>query len=236
MKGQVAQARSLTEQYTDFAELQQPGRAIGEVLVAHVAIAQGDFDTAVALLQRAAEVLEPTGYSWGSLALILLADALGQRGEATGAAKALSHAGARHGMKSALFAPELALARTWTRLAERDREGAISAVREAARTAEGGGQSAVALQAPHDAVRLGDPGDIDRIIRLAREVDCVASRLALAHGLAGQRRCRDAGGGGRPPRSRGPASGGRRCHRPGSALRGAAGQVGPQHLGRGGDL
>ena len=71
MKGQVAQARSLTEQYTDFAELQQPGRAIGEVLVAHVAIAQGDFDTAVALLQRAAEVLEPTGYSWGSLALIL---------------------------------------------------------------------------------------------------------------------------------------------------------------------
>lgn len=79
MKGQVAQARSLAEQYTDFAELQQPGRAIGEVLVAHVAIAQGDFDTAVALLQRAAEVLEPTGYSWGSLALILLADALGQR-------------------------------------------------------------------------------------------------------------------------------------------------------------
>ena len=169
MKGEVARARSLTEQYTDFAELQQPGRVIGEVLVAHVAIAQGDFDTAVALLQRAAEVLEPTGYSWGSLALILLADALGQRGEATGAAKALSHAEARHGMKSALFAPELALARTWTRLAERDREGAISAVREAARTAEGGGQSAVALQALHDAVRLGDPGDIDRIIRLARE-------------------------------------------------------------------
>ena len=146
MKGQVAQARSLTEQYTDFAELQQPGRVIGEVLVAHVAIAQGDFDTAVALLQRAAEVLEPTG-----------------------AAKALSHAEARHGMKSALFAPELALARTWTRAAERDWEGAISAVREAARTAEGGGQSAVALQALHDAVRLGDPGDIDRIIRLARE-------------------------------------------------------------------
>jgi sulfite reductase beta subunit-like hemoprotein len=96
----------------------------------------------------------------------------------------LSHAEARHGMKSALFAPELALERTWTRSAERDREGAISAVREAARTAEGGGQSAVALQALHDAVRLGDTGDIDRIIRLAREVDCVAGRLALARGLA----------------------------------------------------
>jgi hypothetical protein len=177
MKGQVAQARSLTEQYTDFAELQQPGRAIGEVLVAHVAIAQGDFDTGVALLQRA-EVLEPTGYSWGSLALILLADALGQRGEATGAAKALSHAEARHGMKSALFAPELALARTWTRMAERDREG-------------------------------------------SRRLRC-RPRTTRCGWVTGRHR---------PDHPAGHA-----IHRPGSALRGAAGQVGPQHLGRGGDL
>jgi hypothetical protein len=184
MKGSLPQARSLAEQYTDFAELQQPGRAIGEVLVAHVAIAQGDFDTAVALLATAAEVLEPTGYSWGPLALMLLAGALGQRGDATGAAKALSHAEPRHGMKSALFAPELALARAWTRSAARDREGAISAAREAARTAERGGQPAVALRALHDAVRLGDTGDVDRIIRLARELDCAYGRLTLAHGLA----------------------------------------------------
>jgi hypothetical protein len=50
--------------------------------------------------------------------------------------------------------------------------------------AERGGHSAVALRALHHAVLLGDIGDIDRIIRLAREVDCVAGRLALAHGLA----------------------------------------------------
>lgn len=184
MKGQLDQSRSLAEQYTDFAELQQPGRAIGEVLVAHVAIAQGDFDTAVALLEAAVEVLEPTGYSWGALAVSLLADALGQQGDIPGAAKALSHAEARHGMKSALFAPELALARAWTRSAARDRDGAISAAREAARTAERGGQSAVALWALHGAVRLGDAGDVDRIVRLSREVDCVVGRLALAHGLA----------------------------------------------------
>jgi hypothetical protein len=116
--------------------------------------------------------------------VILLATALGQQGDATGAAKALSHAEARHGMKSALFTPELALARAWTRSAARDHEGAISAAREAARTAERGGQSAVALRALHDAVRLGDTGDLDRIIRLARAVDCAAGRLALAHALA----------------------------------------------------
>jgi tetratricopeptide (TPR) repeat protein len=184
MKGQVAQARSLAEEYTDFLELQQPGRAIGDVLVAHIAIAAGDFDTAVTLLQPAADVLEPTGYSWGSLALTLLALALGHQGDTAAAAKALSHAEERHGMKSALFAPELALARAWTRSALRDQDGAVSAAREAVRAAERGGQSAVALIALHDAVRLGDTGDLDRMIRLSREVDCAFGRLALAHGLA----------------------------------------------------
>jgi tRNA A37 threonylcarbamoyladenosine biosynthesis protein TsaE len=184
MKGQVAQARSLAAEYTDFLELQQPGRAIGDVLVAHIAIVEGDFDGAVALLQPAADVLEPTGYSWGSLARTLLALALGHQGDTAAAAKALSHAEERHGMKSALFAPELALARAWTRSALRDQDGAISAAREAVRTAERGGQSAVALIALHDAVRLGDTGDLDRMIRLSREVDCAFGRLALAHGLA----------------------------------------------------
>jgi hypothetical protein len=184
MTGEVTQARSLAQQYTDFAELQQPGRAIGDVLVAHVAIAQGDFDTAVPLLRDAADALEPTGYSWGALALTLLAVALGQHGDTTAAAKALSTAQARHGMKSALFAPELSLARAWARATVRDRDGAIDAAREAARTAERGGQSAVALVALHDAVRLGDTGEVDRIARLTGSVDCVVGRLVLAHARA----------------------------------------------------
>ncbi|MBV8929808.1 MAG: AAA family ATPase [Mycobacteriaceae bacterium] len=184
MKGQVAQARSLAEQYTDFAELQQPGRAIGDVLVAHIAIAQGDCAAAVPLLEHAADALDPTGYSWGPFALMLQAIALGQQGDTAGAAKVLSQAEARHGMKSALFAPELALARAWAKRAARDPAAAIGATREAARTAERGGQSAVALCALHDGVRLGDTGEVDRIIRLVREVDCELGRLVLAHALA----------------------------------------------------
>lgn len=184
MKGQVAQARSLAHEFTDFAELQQPGRAIGEVLVAHVAIAQGDFDTAVRLLQRAVDALEPTGFSWGPLALTLLALALGQQGDTLASAKALSNAEARHGMKSALFAPELAMARGWTKAAARNRVEAVVATREAARIAERGGQSAVALRALHDAVRLGDTGEVHRIARLAGELDCAVGKLALAHAQA----------------------------------------------------
>ncbi len=80
-----------------------------------------------------------------------------------------------------LFAPELALARAWTMASRRDAHGAVAAARDAARTAERGGQSAVALRALHDAVRLGDIRAVDGIARLCGEVDCVFSRLALDH-------------------------------------------------------
>jgi len=184
MAGRLDAARLLAQKYTDFAELQQPGRAIGEVLVAHVAIAQGDFDAAVRLLRRAADALATTGYSWGPLSLMLLSAALGQQGDRIGAAKVLSSAESRHGLKSGLFAPELWLARAWTRAARDDVAGAIDAAREAVQAAERGGQSAVALRALHDAVRLGDTHAVYRLERLAPQVDCRLGRLALAHARA----------------------------------------------------
>jgi tetratricopeptide (TPR) repeat protein len=174
----------LAQRYTDFAELQQPGRAIGETLVGYVAIAQGDFDDAVTLLSRAAEPLARTGYSWGPLSLMLLTQALGQQGEQLEAAKALSRAESRHGLKSTLFAPELALAKAWSKAARGDTTGAIEAAREAVQTAERGGQSAIALRALQDAARLGDVRAVQRAERLAVEVNCVLGRLTLAHARA----------------------------------------------------
>jgi ATP/maltotriose-dependent transcriptional regulator MalT len=174
----------LAQRYTDFAELQQPGRAIGETLVGYVAIAQGDFDAAVALLRRAVDPLARTGYSWGPLSLTLLAQALGQQGEQLEAAKVLSRAESRHGLKSTLFAPELALAKAWSKAARGDATGAIDAAREAVQAAERGGQSAIALRALQDATRLGDTRAVYRAERLSVEVDCVLGRLTLAHARA----------------------------------------------------
>jgi AAA domain len=184
MAGRLTDARALAQRYTDFAELQQPGRAIGETLVGYVAIAQGDFDAAVTLLGRAADPLARTGYSWGPLSLILLAQALGQQGDQLGAAKVLSRAESRHGLKSTLFAPELALAKAWSKAARGDTTGAIEAAREAVQTAERGGQSAIALRALQDATRLGDAHAVHRAGRLAVEVNCVLGRLTLAHARA----------------------------------------------------
>jgi tetratricopeptide (TPR) repeat protein len=184
MAGRLDVARELAQQFTDFAELQQPGRAIGEVLLAHVLIADGEFGRAAALLGPAAATLERTGYSWGPLSLMLLATALGQQKDIPGSAKALRRAETRHGTKSALFSPELGLARAWSRAAARDTTGAISAARDAARMAERAGQSAVALRAYHDAVRLGDTRAVDPLARLSGRIDCAVGRIALAHARA----------------------------------------------------
>lgn len=184
MAGELEQAQRLAQRLTDFAQLQQPGRAIGEVLVADVLIAKGELEEAARLLRRAAAALSPTGYSWGPLAWMLLAQALGQLGAGAEAGKALARAESRHGLKSMLFAPELALARAWTMWARRDEHGAVAAAREAVRNAERGGQRAVALRSLVDAVRLGDLRAVDAIGRISGECDCLAGRLALAHGRA----------------------------------------------------
>ncbi len=184
MAGRPDQARQLAQQFTDFAELQQPGRAIGEVLLAHLLIAGGEFASAAALLTPAAATLERTGYSWGPLSLTLLATALAQQGDIAAAAKALSRAESRHGTKSALFAPELGVARAWRLALVRDPHGAVAAARDAARMAERGGQRGVAVRVWHEAVRLGDTRAADPLTRLCDEIDCVAGRIALSHARA----------------------------------------------------
>ncbi len=184
MAGRVDAARELAQQFTDFAELQQPGRAIGEVLLAHVLLVDGEFGRAAALLGPAANALERTGYSWGPLSLMLLATALAQQNDIPGSAKALRRAETRQGTKSAFFLPELGVARAWSRAAARDSTGAITAAREAARMAQRAGQSAVALRAYHDAVRLGDLRAVDPVRRLADEIDCVVGNLVVSHAQA----------------------------------------------------
>jgi hypothetical protein len=113
---------------------------------------------------------------------MLLAQALGQQGRTADAGRMLGRAESRHGLKSMLFAPELSLAKAWTAAARRDGPGAVHAARDAARAAERGGQSAVALRALLDAVRLGDTRAADAIARL--DVDCVVGRLALDYARA----------------------------------------------------
>ena len=64
MAGRLTEARALAQRYTDFAELQQPGRAIGETLVGYVAIAAGR-------LRRRRDAAEPGRRPAGAHRLLL---------------------------------------------------------------------------------------------------------------------------------------------------------------------
>ncbi|MDY6996329.1 MAG: AAA family ATPase [Actinomycetota bacterium] len=180
MAGEPDRALALAHRLTDFAQRRQPGRAIGEVLTADLLLAGGEPAQAVALLREAAPALAPTGYSWGPLAWMLLAQALGQLGRPAEAGKALARAESRHGLKSMLFTPELGVARAWTLAAQQDRHGAVGAIRDAVQAAQRGGQTAVALRAAHEATRLGDPRAAAALAPLCSAVDCVFGRSALA--------------------------------------------------------
>ena len=185
MAGELDRAQALAQQLTDFAQLQQPGRAIGEVLVADVLIAQGDLESAVTLLRGAAAALAPTGYSWGPLALMLLGagarsagrDGRGGKGvDARGISARAQVDAVRSGAVRWPGRGRLPRAVT-SRRRSRRRERRRSA-------AERGGQSAVALRALLDAVRLGDMRAADAIARLGAEIDCVFGQLALDYARA----------------------------------------------------
>ncbi|OMC37754.1 AAA family ATPase [Mycobacterium sp. GA-1841] len=182
MAGDLSKAWGLARTLTDFTQLLQPGRAIGEVLMADVLLVRGQLDDAITLLRKATTALAPTGYSWGPLAWMLLAQAFGQRGMPMEAAKALSRAESRHGLKSMLFAPELALARAWTCFARNDSVAAVAAAREATKTAERGGQSTVMLRTLHDSVRLGDTRAVDTLARV--DTECMFGQVTTAHARA----------------------------------------------------
>jgi len=188
----VAGAETRARSYVGFAGIAQPGRAISDILLAHVLMARGRVGEASGLLYQSAAALAETGYSWGPLAMIQLVTALGQLGDHERAARELPRAQAVHGMRSAMYAPELELARAWTLAAARDMPEAIEAARRAATVAEEAGQLGIALLALHDAVRLGDNRIADTVERIGAGLGGALPPLVITHArcLAG----RDAAG------------------------------------------
>lgn len=184
MTESVGDAQRLARHYMQFSEMQQPGHAIGEVLLARTLMAAGELGAAVSLLRESAAALAQTGYSWGPLALMYLAQALGQQGESAAASKVLARAESRHSLRSELYGPELALGKAWTLAATHDLDGAVAAARDAARIAEGSGQYAMALHALHESVRLGDTEAADAVAKVAEAVDCSTGRVVSAHSRA----------------------------------------------------
>ena len=183
-EGKSDEAYEAARKFTDFAESVQPGRAIGDVLMAQVLLARGETAAAIELLKPAATVLSRTGYSWGPLSLMYLTMAQGYQDEVAESGKTLARAMSVHGTKSAMFAPELGVARAWRLATIGERHAAITAARDAARTAKRTGQLAVAIWAWHEAARLGDRRAAESLAPIAALAPSVYTDLALAHARA----------------------------------------------------
>ena len=110
MAGELDRAQELAQQLHRFRAAAAAGPRDRRGAGGRRADRQGRARVGGEAVAGAAAALAPTGYSWGPLAWMLLAQALGQLGEMVEAAKVLSRAESRHGLKSMLFAPELALA------------------------------------------------------------------------------------------------------------------------------
>lgn len=184
MATKIDDAYDVAQRFTDFAESAQPGRAIGEVLLAQVLLARGEYAAVEELLKPACATLARTGYSWGPLSLMYLTTAQAYQGEIAESAITFTRAMSRHGTKSAMFAPELGVARAWRLATIGDRHAAITAARDAARTAKRGGQLAVAVWAWHEATRLGDRRAAESLAPIAESVPCAFTDLAIAHARA----------------------------------------------------
>ncbi|KAA0017060.1 ATP-binding protein [Antrihabitans cavernicola] len=186
VSGDLASARELGVEYVDFAELQQPARSLGGILLGRAMFGQGDLVLASAELRQAAAALEGTGLAWEMLAPAYLAQSAAAQGSVKDAHNALERAELLFGEKCAMHYPDLLLARAWVAASEKDVDRARKFARDAATAAEGSGQLASAALALLTAVQFGDDtlaAELDRFER-AVPTPVTAAAARMAHGLA----------------------------------------------------
>ncbi|WP_431922163.1 LuxR C-terminal-related transcriptional regulator [Amycolatopsis tucumanensis] len=171
--------------YRQGTEIPGPLQLLGVALLGYAALYRGRLRTAIRRLREAEAGLGPVrqqGPGFGNL--LALTQALAMAGEAGQAAVALAAAEVERHPSTALFDPELLLARAWVRAAEGAVSAAIRGAREAARLAAERGQPAFEVYALHVAVCFGDRGAAPRLAGLADQVDGPRAAAAATHAAA----------------------------------------------------
>lgn len=184
MRGDLGAAEAAAREYADYAEMQQPGRSLGGVLLGRVYYLQGKLSAAETEFRQAAAVLEGTGYSWAFLSAAFLCQVLAARGLAVEAQEALVRAERLFGVNTEVFRSDLEMTRAWVAAVARDRNRAVAHARTGARLAAASdqlGQEALCL---YLAARFGDGGVADRLEQIAARLDSPLISMAAAHARA----------------------------------------------------
>ncbi|WP_039817929.1 helix-turn-helix transcriptional regulator [Nocardia otitidiscaviarum] len=158
---------------------------MSKILQGTVDVAQGHFPDAVDNLEQALAALAMEGAAaWMFPARLRLAEAYSALGRAADAAESIEAAVARGGRHSAVYEPQLALARSWQAAAEGTVSPAVRHALTAADAAARSHQHAIEAMALHTAARFGDQSVAGRLADLAARVDGRLVQAQARHAVA----------------------------------------------------
>jgi DNA-binding CsgD family transcriptional regulator/energy-coupling factor transporter ATP-binding protein EcfA2 len=161
--------------------------AVVNAMLGLVDLARGALQSACDAFQNSLSAMSRgSPFSWLMLVAALSAQAEGARGDSAAAAAALRRSEEAYGPQTAVFLPELELARAWERAAVGDTMAAQTHAVRAAQIARQSGMYAVEMRALHTAVRFDDRSQTGRLAELATTLNTALAEAIAQHarGLA----------------------------------------------------
>lgn len=156
-----------------------------KILQGTVDVAQGRFPDGIENLEQALAALHAEGAAaWMFPARIRLAEAYSALGRAAEAAESIAEAIARGGRHSAVYEPQLEIARAWQAAAEGTVTPAVRLAIAAADAAARSHQHAIEARALHTAARFGDHSVAGRLADLAARIDGKLVQVQARHAVA----------------------------------------------------
>ncbi|MEU6563521.1 helix-turn-helix transcriptional regulator [Nocardia nova] len=184
--GELDAARRCASGYFGFSA---PGQylawGLSKILQGTVDVAQGHFLDGVENLEQALAALTAEGAAaWMFPARIRLAEAYSALGRAAEAAETIAEARQRGGRHSAVYEPQLEIARAWQAAAEGTVGPAVRLAIGAADAAARSHQHAIEALALHTAARFGDRNVAGRLADLAARIDGALVQVQSRHAVA----------------------------------------------------
>ncbi|WP_153415558.1 helix-turn-helix transcriptional regulator [Nocardia macrotermitis] len=186
LTGDLPSARLCATAYFGYSA---PGQylawGLSKILQGTVDVAQGRFLDGVENLEQALAALTAEGAAaWMFPARIRLAEAYSALGRAGEAADSIAEAIARGGRHSAVYEPQLEIARAWQAAAEGTVTPAVRLAIGAADSAARSNQHAIEAMALHTAARFGDTSVAGRLADLAARIDGRMVQVQARHAVA----------------------------------------------------
>jgi DNA-binding CsgD family transcriptional regulator/energy-coupling factor transporter ATP-binding protein EcfA2 len=180
--GDAVAAEWVWQRYAAMAAGVPEANGIVNAMLGLVYLTRGAIASACAVFHDSVAAL-PRGFpsSWLMLVSAWHAEAEGARGNGQAAADALRRAEGAYGPESAVFLPELELARAWVRASIGETTAARMHSLRAAQIARRSGMCAVEMRALHTAVRFGDRSHTARLAELAGTLDTALAAVIAAH-------------------------------------------------------